>query len=124
MICISFFFFHTQDDDDAVPEETRLADDLAADAKGLGNADPQSKLVKDILSRQAEQEVARKGNTQVIFPSSHCEVMYAAIKFDHFFLFFVVFFVCFFVYLFIRSLMNQRILQWKEAILLVEVEFD
>ncbi len=52
-------FFFAQDDDDGIPDESRLADDIKADAKGSGGgADPQSKLVKDILSRQAEQEAA------------------------------------------------------------------
>ena len=47
------------DDDDEIPDETRLADDVA-ETKGA-QGDPQSKLVKDILGRQAEQEAARHG---------------------------------------------------------------
>lgn len=47
------------DDDDDIPDETRLADDVA-ETKGA-QGDPQSKLVKDILGRQAEQEAARHG---------------------------------------------------------------
>jgi hypothetical protein len=48
-----------QDDEDGIPDESRLVDDIKADAKGSGGADQaQSKLVKDILSRQAEQEAA------------------------------------------------------------------
>lgn len=51
------------DEDDLGPEDRRLADDLLAEdktAKGSGGSEPQSKLVKDILSRQAEQEAASK----------------------------------------------------------------
>jgi hypothetical protein len=50
-----------KDDDDVIPDETRLADDLKSDNKNeeqVGN--PQSKLVQDIMSRQAEQEVATR----------------------------------------------------------------
>jgi TRAF3-interacting protein 1 len=47
------------DDDDVAPEEKRLADEVKAEAKG-GAGGPQSKLVQDILGRQAEQEAARK----------------------------------------------------------------
>lgn len=47
-----------EDDDDVVVDDSsRLADAVRADGKGGSDADPQSKLVKDILSRQAEQEV-------------------------------------------------------------------
>lgn len=49
------------DDADAVPDETRLADDIKADAKSTSNAEPQSKLVKDIMSRQAASEADRAG---------------------------------------------------------------
>eukprot|EP00607_Mallomonas_marina_P006036 CAMPEP_0182430452 /NCGR_PEP_ID=MMETSP1167-20130531/40725_1 /TAXON_ID=2988 /ORGANISM="Mallomonas Sp, Strain CCMP3275" /LENGTH=658 /DNA_ID=CAMNT_0024615565 /DNA_START=91 /DNA_END=2067 /DNA_ORIENTATION=- len=48
------------DDDDVIPEEKRLADLTASSKIPLdGEAEPQSKLVKDIMSRQAEQEAAR-----------------------------------------------------------------
>lgn len=55
-----------EEEEDIVPDESRLADELngAADAKSsgasdaAGGADPQSKLVKDIMSRQMEQEAA------------------------------------------------------------------
>lgn len=50
------------DNDAAIPDETRLADQMHADAKGSGAeidmGDAQSKLVKDIMSRQVEQEAA------------------------------------------------------------------
>lgn len=52
------------DDDDVVPEEKRLADEVKAEAKG-GAGGPQSKLVQDILGRQAEQEAARKTGAAV-----------------------------------------------------------
>ena len=45
------------DDDDTPQEQKRLADDT--DAKAIAGRGEQSKLVKDILSRQAEQEAAR-----------------------------------------------------------------
>lgn len=50
------------DDDDEIVEE----DDRLADAKGDGDSDrnnPQSKLVQDIMSRQAEQEAAAKSKS-------------------------------------------------------------
>lgn len=48
------------DDDEDIPVEidTRLADDVKADGKGAG-APAESKIVRDILGRQAEQEAAR-----------------------------------------------------------------
>lgn len=54
-----------QDDDeeeDAVLEEKRLSE--VAGAKSVGGEREQSKLVKDILSRQAEQEASRMTPTQ------------------------------------------------------------
>ena len=51
------------DDDDEIPDETvgsRLGDDLHAESKG-DESNPQSKLVKDIMSRQAEQEAQSRG---------------------------------------------------------------
>ena len=51
------------DDEDAVPEEKRLADEVKAEAKTGAAGGPQSKLVQDILGRQAEQEAARKSGT-------------------------------------------------------------
>jgi TRAF3-interacting protein 1 len=50
------------DDDEDVPEESRLIDDIRADTKDSsgGVSAPQSKLVKDIMSRQVEQEAAAK----------------------------------------------------------------
>lgn len=57
---------HNQDEDDDVPDETRLADEVSADAKGVsGAAGADSKLVKDIMSRQAEQEAAGRTNVKV-----------------------------------------------------------
>ncbi len=53
------------DDDDEIIDETRLADDVKSDGKNNQKSDPQSKIVKDILSRQAEQELARSGNNVV-----------------------------------------------------------
>ena len=52
------------DDDNDIVDETRLADDLKAESKAISNqsADPQSKLVKDILSRQVEQEAASRSS--------------------------------------------------------------
>ncbi len=53
------------DDDDIADEsDQRLADDVRADKKGAAStgADPESKLVRDILGRQAEQEAARNPN--------------------------------------------------------------
>jgi len=45
------------DEDEAIPEETRLAEDMShAESKGSAGDDPQSKLVKDIMARQLEQE--------------------------------------------------------------------
>jgi len=49
------------DDDDEIPDETRLADDVQSDSKSGSGGGPQSKLVQDILGRQAEQEAARLG---------------------------------------------------------------
>ena len=56
-------------DDDIVDEtDQRLADDMRAGDKKSGgsaagnNTDPESKLVRDILGRQAEQEAARNPN--------------------------------------------------------------
>lgn len=55
------------DDDDDIPDETvgsRLGDDVRAESKG-DDSNPQSKLVKDIMSRQAEQEAqSRKADDQ------------------------------------------------------------
>jgi hypothetical protein len=50
------------DDDDEIEDEsgTRLADEVNADDKGTDANGAQSKLVKDILSRQAEQQAAQK----------------------------------------------------------------
>lgn len=50
------------DDDEDIPGESRLIDDIRADAKDSsgGASAPQSKLVKDIMSRQVEQEAAAK----------------------------------------------------------------
>ena len=52
------------DDEDEIADESdnRLADDVA-DNKTGSQADPESKLVRDILGRQAEQEAARNPNT-------------------------------------------------------------
>ena len=52
------------DDDDEIPDDidNRLADDVRTDNNGAGAADPESKLVRDILGRQAEQEAARNPN--------------------------------------------------------------
>lgn len=49
------------DDDGVVAEEKRLADEFKGAGQGQGDA--QSKIVKDILSRQAEQEAAAKGSS-------------------------------------------------------------
>eukprot|EP01038_Epipyxis_sp_PR26KG_P008130 gene8130-11008_t len=54
-----------EDEDDVIPDESRrLYDDMRTDAKSAGQADPQSKLVKDIMSRQTEQEVAGRGTNK------------------------------------------------------------
>lgn len=55
------------DNDDDIPDESdrRLADDVRADSKVSGQADPESKLVRDILGRQAEQEAARNPTANV-----------------------------------------------------------
>lgn len=59
----------------------RLADDVnTAESKSSNErttvGDAQSKLVKDIMSRQVEQEAAVRGNTKVEVPSlqvlPHC----------------------------------------------------
>ena len=60
-----------QDDEDAVPEEKRLADDVRAAGKGAAGAASysgagDSKLMKDIMSRQAEQEASRTVVEKVI----------------------------------------------------------
>ncbi|KAJ1411205.1 microtubule-binding protein MIP-T3-domain-containing protein [Ochromonadaceae sp. CCMP2298] len=54
------------DEDEAIPEETRLAEDMShAESKGSAGDDPQSKLVKDIMARQLEQEaVVRPKNEE------------------------------------------------------------
>lgn len=59
------------EDDDGIPDETnnRLADEFKADAKGDTNGvsnpgNPQSKLVKDIMSRQAEQDAAARAGAK------------------------------------------------------------
>ena len=52
------------DDEDDVPTESRLTDVAVAESKSGDDANapgPQSKIVKDIMSRQAEQEAAAKG---------------------------------------------------------------
>lgn len=49
-------------------EDTRLADDLGGGAEAKGSAggnEPQSKLVKDIMSRQVEQEASRATKVEV-----------------------------------------------------------
>jgi hypothetical protein len=54
-----------QDEDDGIVDETRLADDMKSDSKTdepVGNF--QSKLVQDIMSRQAEQEAATRVNNK------------------------------------------------------------
>jgi hypothetical protein len=48
------------DDDNRVVEAKRLSDDVKADSKNQPG-DVQSKVVRDILARQAEQEASRKG---------------------------------------------------------------
>ena len=48
-------------------DETRLADDLGAEAKSSGaGGEPQSKLVKDIMSRQVEQEAPRVNKNEAV----------------------------------------------------------
>jgi hypothetical protein len=49
-----------------IPDETnsRLADDLRADGKN-GGASAQSKLVQDIMSRQAEQEATSRSGKNI-----------------------------------------------------------
>ncbi len=54
------------DDDDEIIDETRLADDVKSDGKSNQKSDPQSKIVKDILSRQAEQELARAVGSNIV----------------------------------------------------------
>ncbi len=62
---------HQDDIEEEIGDETRLADDLlgGAEAKGSsgagGGAEPQSKLVKDIMSRQVEQEAPRVNKMEV-----------------------------------------------------------
>lgn len=47
------------DDDDDIPDETRLVDEMKADSKNDDGVGPnQSKLVQDIKARQLEQEAA------------------------------------------------------------------
>jgi hypothetical protein len=63
-----------QDEVDEVVEETRLADTDHADAKG-GNsaaAGADSKLVKSIMSRQAEQEAAVAATNKTNVEVSMC----------------------------------------------------
>ena len=53
------------EDDEDIPDETissRLGDDVRAESKG-DDLNPQSKLVKDIMSRQAEQEAQSRTKT-------------------------------------------------------------
>lgn len=57
-----------EEEEEVIPTDIRLADAMGADAKqgpGAGGMDAQSKLVKDIISRQAEQEVASAKNEPV-----------------------------------------------------------
>lgn len=54
------------DDDDEIIDETRLADEVKSDGKNNQKSDPQSKIVKDILSRQAEQELARSVGSNIV----------------------------------------------------------
>lgn len=68
LIVYSFYAICVQDDDE-VPDESRLADEVSgAESKNserAGGVDAQSKLVKDIMSRQVEQEAAVRGNTKI-----------------------------------------------------------
>lgn len=52
---------------DGIPDEanTRLADELRSDGKSDRSAPAQSKLVQDIMSRQAEQEAATRNRVEV-----------------------------------------------------------
>ena len=66
-----YYYSHQDDIEEDIGDETRLADDLlgGAEAKGssgAGGAEPQSKLVKDIMSRQVEQEAPRVNKIEVI----------------------------------------------------------
>jgi TRAF3-interacting protein 1 len=54
------------DDEDGVQEERRLADDVKAESKSSAGGEPQSKLVRDIMGRQAEQEAARKAGAATV----------------------------------------------------------
>jgi hypothetical protein len=53
------------EDDDIAPEQKRLAD-AKLDGGGDSDRNQQSKLVQDILSRQAEQEAATRGDAKVV----------------------------------------------------------
>lgn len=56
------------DDDDDIPVDIddRLADDMGADAKNADGSAPQSKIVRDILGRQADYEAARNNDTEAV----------------------------------------------------------
>lgn len=68
-------------EDEIIADEGRLADDMRAESKsgdagGITRNDPQSKLVKDIMSRQAEQEAqgrAPVSNTKIVDESKHMQ---------------------------------------------------
>lgn len=67
-----------QDEDEAIPDETRLVDDLKAESKNedqVGN--PQSKLVQDIMSRQAEQEAATRSAARTEVGDIHTKPLIA-----------------------------------------------
>lgn len=64
---IQLLLHHQEEDEDIIVDETRLAEEMnsAAEAKGGPAAAADSKLVKDIMSRQAEQEAAGRSQNKV-----------------------------------------------------------
>ena len=62
------------EDEDEIADvsDNRLADDIA-DNKSGNQADPESKLVRDILGRQAEQEAARNPNSGKSTQDAHAD---------------------------------------------------
>ena len=63
LIYIIYLWFQDDDEDNAA-DDKRLADDFKSTTRNNnGSTDAQSKLVKDILSRQAEQDAAARSQT-------------------------------------------------------------
>lgn len=51
------------EEEEVIPDETRLVDEFKSESKSEGGNQVQSKLVQDIMSRQVEQEASTKSQT-------------------------------------------------------------